>query len=82
MKKETCKSCPYYKAYYHGYGVNMVYLSYRCTWALKKPENVKPEECRKAIKEEEWIIMQNKLSAFLSAFAAGMIKAFSAQFTI
>ena len=53
MKKETCKSCPYCKAYYHGYGVNMVYLSYRCMWTLKKPENVKPEECHKAIKEEE-----------------------------
>ena len=53
MKSEKCKGCRYYQEYFHGFGVNMVYLSYRCTWTLKNPKDVKPEECHKAIKKED-----------------------------
>ena len=47
MNCEKCKECKYYKVYYHGFGVNMVNLSYRCMWTLKAPENVTETECNK-----------------------------------
>lgn len=45
MERGKCNNCPYLKVYYTGTERNPVF-SERCYWTLKKPEDVKPEECK------------------------------------
>lgn len=47
MNCKECKekACIYYKCYYHGFKNEKAIFSDYCLWTLKKPEDVKPEEC-------------------------------------
>ena len=46
MKSENCKGCPFLRVFYRGTESNPAF-SETCYWTLKKPEDVKPEECKK-----------------------------------
>ena len=45
MERGKCNNCPYLKVYYTGTESNPAF-SETCYWTLKKPEDVKPEECK------------------------------------
>ena len=51
MEREICKDCQYYKAYWHGFGVNSIEMSFRCLWSLKTPEKTNEAECFKSSEE-------------------------------
>jgi len=47
MDSEKCKGCPYYKSYYHGFGVGSIMFSHRCWWTGRDPANMKDDECHR-----------------------------------
>ena len=51
MDHEKCKGCPYFKSYYHGFGVGSIMFSYRCWWTGRDPAEIRDEDCRR--KEEK-----------------------------
>jgi len=53
MENEKCKGCPYYKSYYHGFGVGTIMFSHRCWWTGRDPANMKDEDCRLTAAPEE-----------------------------
>ena len=46
MERAKCDKCPYLKIYYRG-TENTPAFSERCGWAWTRPEEVKPEDCKR-----------------------------------
>ena len=52
MKSENCKGCPFLRVFYRGTESNPAF-SETCYWTLKKPEDVKPEECKRGQQKQQ-----------------------------
>jgi len=52
MENEKCKGCPYYKSYYHGFGVGSVMFSHRCWWTGRDPADMKDLECHRSTEQD------------------------------